>query len=121
MQIIPLELMAAAGILFTYGPTLRGSYVIFFIDNKSVCCACVEGSSRSWDIQFLSTCLQLTCLQMGCRVWIEWVPLESIPADILSRQSESLYSTKSGNVDELRLPSWADVSHKDINKVFDAI
>ena len=75
-QIILLELMAAAGMLVTYGHLLRGEDVIFFIDNQSVCCALVKGCSRSWDIQLLSTCWQLLCLQLGCRVWIEWVPSE---------------------------------------------
>ena len=51
-QITPFELMAAAGMLVTYGHLLRGEDVIFFIDNQSVCCALVKGCSRSWDIQF---------------------------------------------------------------------
>ena len=46
-QIIPLELMAAARMLYTYGDKLRGKDVIFFIDNQSVCCALVKGCSRS--------------------------------------------------------------------------
>ena len=36
-QIIPLELMAAAGMLETYGEQLRGRDVLFFIDNQPVC------------------------------------------------------------------------------------
>ena len=114
-RIIPLELMAAAGMLFTYDPALRGEDVIFFVDNQSACCALVKGCSRSWDMQLLSICWQLTCPQMGCRVWIEWVASESNSADILSRQCESLYSTESGKIEKLRLLSWADVSNKDIN------
>ena len=93
-QIIPLDLMAAAGMLFTHGPILRGEDVIFFIDTQSACCALVKGCSRSWDIRLLSICMQLMCPQMGCRVWIEWVPSESNPAGILARQSESLYATE---------------------------
>ena len=52
-QIIPPEFMAAAGMLFTYRPMLREKDVMFFIDNQSVCCAVVNGCSRSWDIQLL--------------------------------------------------------------------
>ena len=121
-QIIPLELMAAAGMLVTYGHLLRGEDVIFFIDNQSVCCALVKGCSRSWDIQLLSTCWQLLCLQLGCRVWIEWVPSESNPADILSRDGITYETTKNNNVDTLLLPRWANVKiDKDIKKVFDSI
>ena len=41
-QIIPLELMAAAGMLYTYQDKLRGKDIIFFIDNQSVRCALVK-------------------------------------------------------------------------------
>ena len=81
-----------------------------FIDNQSVCCALVKGCSRSWDIQLLATSWQLLCLQLGCRVWIEWAPSESNPADILSRAGETLYATQSGLVDPLLLPPWVDVA-----------
>ena len=93
-----------------------------FIDNQSVCCALVKGCSRSWDIQLLATSWQRFCLQIGCRVWIEWVPSESNPADILSRAGETLYATQSGLVDPLLLPPWVDVaSSRGIRRVFDAI
>ena len=121
-QIIPLELMAAAGMLVTYGHLLRGEDVIFFIENQSVCCALVKGCSKSWDIQLLSTCWQLLCLQLGCRVWIERVPSESNPADILPRDGITYETTKNNSVDTLLLPSWANVKlNKDIKKVFDSI
>ena len=74
-QIIPLELMAAAGMLYTYQDKLRGQDVIFFIDNQSVCCALVKGCSRSWDIQLLATSWQLLCLQLGCRCGSNGSPL----------------------------------------------
>ena len=120
-QIIPLELMAAAGMLYTYQDRLRGQDV-FFIDNQSVCCALVKGCSRSWDIQLLATSWQLLCLQLDCRVWIEWVPSESNPADILSREGKTLYATQSGLGDPLLLPPWVDAaSSRDIRTVFDAI
>ena len=41
-QIIPLRLVAAAGMLETYGEQMRGRDVLFFIDNQSVCCALVN-------------------------------------------------------------------------------
>ena len=103
-QIRPLELMAVAGMLYTYGDKLRGKDVSLFIDNQSVCCTLVKGCSRSWDIPLLATSWQLLCLQLGCRLWIEWVPLESNPADILSREGKSLYATQNGKVDPLLLP-----------------
>ena len=90
-QIIPLELMAAAGMIVTYAEILSVEDKMFFNDNQSVCCALVQGCSRSWDIQLLSTAWQLMCIQTGCRIWIEWVPSGSNPADILSRKGTSCF------------------------------
>ena len=120
-QIIPLEL-TAAGMLFTYQEHLRGRDVIFFIDNQSVCCALTKGSSRSWDIQPMCFAWHLFCLQAGCRVWIEWVPSESNPADILSRESASLYETTSGAIDTLLLPPWGDMrGGRNISEILDFV
>ena len=89
MQIIPLELMAAAGLLFTFRQCFQGKDVIFSIDNQSVCGALTKGSSKSKDIQHLSTAFHAMCASIGCRIWIEWVPSISNPADILSRDHRS--------------------------------
>ena len=114
--------MAAAGMLYTYGDKLRGKDAMFCIDDQSVCFALVKGCSSSWDIPLLATSWQLPCLQLGCRVWIEWVPSGSNPADILSREGTSLYATQNGKIDPLILPVWADVSScRDIRRVVDAI
>ena len=48
--IIPLELIAAAGLLVTFGGKLSGSEIVFFIDNQSVCACLCKGASRSRDI-----------------------------------------------------------------------
>ena len=114
--------MAAAGMLETYGHLLGGEDVIFFIHNQSVCCALVKGCSRSVDIQLLSTCWQLLCMQLGCRVWIEWLPSESNPADILSRDGISFFPTANNMVDTLKLPARVDVrANKDFKQFFDTI
>ena len=108
-QIIPLELMAAAGMIHTYGESLRGRDVLFFIDNQSVCCALTKGCSRSWDIQIMCTSWHLACLRLGCRVWIEWVPSHANPADVLSREHRTPYELTSGFKDELEPPAWVDM------------
>ena len=54
------------------------------------------------------------CVQLRCRVWIEWVPSKSNPADILSRQHVSdkdlLKSLGRGDrkYREMELPDWAN-------------
>ena len=61
-------------------------------------------------------------MQLGCRVWIEWVSSESNLADILSRDVFFSVPTKGDTVDVLKLPTWADVrANLDIEKVFDTI
>ena len=119
---IPLELMAAAGMLWTYRNQLRGREVLFFIDNQSVCCALTKGCSRSWDIQAMTTAWHLFCLEIGCRVWIEWVPSGDNPADILSREKKSLFPPTSGAVDELLLPDWVDLrGNREISRILGLI
>ena len=108
-QIIPLELMAAAGMLETYPEQLRGREVIFFIDNQSVCCALCNGASKATDIQTMTTGWHLAALHLGCRIWIEWVPSEENPADVLSRWAKCPDFAKDTPVDLLRLPEWVDL------------
>ena len=84
-QIIPLELLASAGVLNTVAADVAGRDVILFIGNQSVCCALTNGCSRSRDIQTLCTAWHAMCMVFRCRVWIEWVPSDSNPADELSR------------------------------------
>ena len=35
-QVIPFELMATVGIIFTYAKMLRGEDLLFFVDSRSV-------------------------------------------------------------------------------------
>ena len=123
-QIIPLELIAAAGLLITFGEKLRGSEVVFFIDNQSVCACLCKGASRSRDIQHLSTAWHILCQHLQCGIWIEWVPSEANPADILSRQHRSeepvldLFDPSSRHYLPMVLPGWANQSkYNTIQKV----
>ena len=106
-QIIPLELLASAGLLYSLGEQVRGRDVIFFIDNQSVCAALAKGCSKSEDLQAYTTCWHRLAQLLGCRVWFEWVDSKSNPADELSRKGTSEYSK---DVEILRLPKWADRS-----------
>ena len=113
-QIIPLELIAAAGLIYTFGEKLRGRDIIFFIDNQSVCGALTKGTCRSRDVQHLTTAWHIMCLQLGCRIWIEWVPSAANPSDILSREkcSDPLvlasFGAKSSEVEPMQLPNWTN-------------
>ena len=108
-QIIPLELLAGAGVLATYAKELRGKEVILLIDNQSVCAILTKGISKSRDIQILATSWHLLAKEIGCHVWIEWVPSKSNPADILSREGVSGFKTTTGQIDKMLLPPWSDL------------
>ena len=121
-QIIPLELIAAAGTLTTYAKQLEGRDVIFFIDNQSVCGALAKGTSRSRDIQNLTTAWHFLALKLRCRIWIEWVPSESNPADMLSREYSAPFVPSSSKVDDMLIPEWTNQEKfGDIRKIFEAM
>ena len=118
-QIIPLELLAALGVLVTYADILRGKEIIFFIDNQSVCAILTKGISRSRDIQILATSWHLFAKEIGCHIWIEWVPTDSNPADILSRDGIAGFVPTENRVDVMELPEWADLREfGDLRAVF---
>ena len=127
-QIIPLELIAAAGLLHSFCNEARGEEIIFFIGNQSVCGVLTKGVSESRDLQHLSTAWHIMCAQLRCRVWIEWVPSKSNPADILSRHHRSedeiirIFDPEDYYYKEMVIPEWADQGRYDsIQKVLDAI
>jgi hypothetical protein len=108
-QIIPLELLASAGVLNTFADDVAGRDVILFIDNQSVCCALTKGSSKSRDIQTLSTAWHAMCMVLRCRVWIEWVPTDCNPADELSRYGTAYFEQDRDKIFEMILPEWANL------------
>ena len=106
-QIIPLELLASGGVLNTFADDISGRDVILFIDNQSVCCALTKGSSRSRDIQTLTTAWHAMCMMLRCRVWIEWVPTDCNPADELSRYGTAYFEQDRAKISDMILPEWA--------------
>ena len=127
-QIIPLELIAAIGLVYTFQAHLHNTNLIFFIDNQSVCAALTKGSSHSRDIQHLATGFHAFCAKIGCKVWIEWVPSNSNPADALSRVHESeeyilrLYKDAYKSYTAMRLPPWVDQQAFDrFDKILDCV
>lgn len=110
-EIIPLELIAAAGLLVTYNDLVGGRDIMFSIDNQSVCGALTKATSRSRDAQHLSTAWHRRFLRLGCRICIEWLPSAANPADILSRDKISDFALASSlgeaqhNVIEMAQPT----------------
>ena len=108
-QIIPLELLASAGVLNTFAEDVAGRDIILFMDNQSVCCALTKGCSKSRDIQTLSTAWHAMCMVLKCRVWIEWVPSDCNPADELSRYGTALFEQDKATITYMILPEWANL------------
>ena len=103
-QIIPLELLASAGVLNTFAADVAGRDVILFIDNQSVCCALTKGCSKSRDIQTLSTAWHALCMVLKGGVWIEWVPSDSKPADELLRHGKAFFEQDRAFIEDMILP-----------------
>ena len=78
--------------------------MILFVDNQSVCCALTKGSSKSRDIQTLSTAGHAMCMVLKCRVWIEWVPSDCNPADELSRYGTAFFEQDRAKITSMVLP-----------------
>ena len=96
--------------------------IIFFIDNQSMCRALTKGTSKSRDIQHLATAWHFFTLQLRCRIWIEWVPSESNPADKLSREYKAPFVPSSSKVDDMLIPEWTNqTSFGDIRKMLDVM
>ena len=68
------------------------------------------------------------CAQLGCRVWLEWVPSECNPADMLSRDHKSedeildLFNKRSMSTADMILPAWTNQHAYDrIDKILESI
>ena len=59
--------------------------VIVFCDNASAVASLIRGTSKSDDALGISELFHVLCLQLGSRVWIEWIDSRSNPSDGLSR------------------------------------
>ena len=114
--------------IYTFRKVLEGKDLIMYIDNQSVCGALIKGSSRSRDIQQLTSGFHAMCAKIRVRIWVEWVPSKSNPADILSRdhrsEREILKNYKANQVESkpMELPEWSDQhAFNDIVKILDAV
>ena len=101
-QIIPCELFALVGGVFTFASHLSQSRVILFVDHISVACAVAKGSTTCSDLSGVITDFHTFMTRIRCSWWMEWTPSESNPADILSREGRYRNS-----VIPLDMPEWA--------------
>ena len=103
-QIIPLELLAAAGALVSHLEHLRGRDVMLLIDNQSVCFGIAKGASRAHDIVFVLCLLHVLCRRYHIGLYVEWVKSEANPADEISREATSPFCSV---VERMLLPAWS--------------
>ena len=87
-----------------------------------MCGALAKGTSRSRDTQHLTTAFHILSLHLRCRIWIEWVPSESSPADLLSREKAAPFDFEGSRVVPMKIPCWANQAEFDsISKILDTI
>ena len=100
-QITPLELLAAFSALHTFREVLAERLIILFIDNEAACAALASGVSSAPDLQALVSASHFLADLFRMRIWIEWIPSKSNPADELSREGFSKWTQ---SVERMRLP-----------------
>ena len=84
-QIFAAEAIAPLVALLLMPELLRGPDVIWFVDNEAAVSSLIRGSSKSEDVGHLAAAVHVTCLELGVRIWYEWIDSKSNPADGLSR------------------------------------
>ena len=114
-QIAPAELLAVCGTVFTLLAAFQGQHTILFIDNAAICSALVAGKSSQTDLQHIITAFHIFMCVHHISWWIEWVPSDSNPSDVLSR--ELAHPTLP--VCEMHIPWWAYPSGT-LNTLLDA-
>lgn len=102
-QIAPAELVAVCGTVYSMIDRLCGRHAVFFIDNAAICSALVAGKSSQPDLQFIITAFHIYLCQHDISWWVEWVPSDSDPSDILRRE----LCHPDLPVDHLHIPWWA--------------
>ena len=81
------ELLAAPVTGVIAPELLRGRDILWFIDNKSALSQLIRRTSSAADASQLAAVHSLTMAALGTRVWYEWVPSKTNPADVLSREA----------------------------------
>ena len=94
---------------------VRGRDCIVFCDNASAVAALIRGASHAEDAGGIAELFHVVCLNLGSRVWLEWIDSLSNPADGLSRAGvhDSWTSRQEWRVGEVWGYSFPDLPHDD--------
>ena len=84
-QIYIGEMLAALSALTTCGATLRNHRVLLFVDNQGALSTLVGGSAQDEDVAAVALLFQLGVVELGIRLWLEYVESDSNIADGPSR------------------------------------
>ena len=84
-QIFPAEAVALVIATWALHTHFKHSDVTWFIDNEAAAAAGIRGASGEPDVTAIVQAAHLLWLNLGTRVWIEWIDSASNPSDGLSR------------------------------------
>ena len=84
-QIYPAEAIAVPIALAVFSRHTCGRDVTAFCDNAAAVSSLIRGSSTSEDVLKMGEVTALLSLDLGLRLWIDWVDSDSNPSDGLSR------------------------------------
>ena len=109
-QIFPAEAVALVIATWALHVHLRGSDVTWFIDNEAAAAAGIRGASGEPDVTAIVQAAHLLWLNLGTRVWIEWIDSASNPSDGLSRAGllDPWTQAQGWDLSNSRDPPWSD-------------
>ena len=84
-QIFPAEAVALPLATWALAEHLRGTDVIWFIDNEAAASAGIRASSGLPEVDVMVQAAHWMWMELDIRVWIEWIDSLSNPSDGLSR------------------------------------
>ena len=107
-QIFPAEAVALVIATWALQAHLKHSDVTWFIDNEAAAAAGIRGASGEPDVTAIVQAAHLLWLNLGTRVWIEWIDSASNPSDGLSRAGlqDPWTQAQDWELSVARVPPW---------------
>ena len=84
-QITACEMLPPLYFLASHPDLVRGRDFLWWIDNQSSVSLLVKGAGSQSDLASIAAAVHLAAAKLSCRLWFEWVPMDSNCSDGLSR------------------------------------
>ena len=93
-QIFPFEVVAIWAALLVFGSSLRGHYVLAFVDNQSALAVSAKGTSTAIDVQAIVTAMWDLISDLGIQVVFRYAPSKLNLSDPPSRGKDPIVCSR---------------------------